>query len=131
MNRDISVSDPTLEAPAVAAALGVDPATGLSSAQAARRLTEYGPNLLRTNKAAPDDFAGATITLTNPGTIGTIASVPRLMKVSTPGTGAVPKALAHRLNAVSSSSAASRTCCLVARAWRRSARRGGDRGRVT
>src|SRR5213596_2657011 len=34
----------------------------------------------RTNKLLPDHFAGATITLTNPGTIGTVASVPRLMK---------------------------------------------------
>src|SRR5205823_11117034 len=34
----------------------------------------------RTNKLVPDDFVGATITLTNPGTIGTVASVPRLMK---------------------------------------------------
>jgi len=34
----------------------------------------------RTSKLLPDDFAGATITLTNPGTIGTVASVPRLMK---------------------------------------------------
>src|SRR6266699_1161471 len=34
----------------------------------------------RANKLVPDDFAGATITLTNPGTIGTVASVPRLMK---------------------------------------------------
>jgi 2-oxoglutarate dehydrogenase E1 component len=33
----------------------------------------------RTNKLSPDDFAGATITLTNPGTLGTTASVPRLM----------------------------------------------------
>ncbi|OLC78596.1 MAG: hypothetical protein AUH78_02435 [Gemmatimonadetes bacterium 13_1_40CM_4_69_8] len=33
----------------------------------------------RTNKLLPDAFAGATITLTNPGTIGTVASVPRLM----------------------------------------------------
>src|SRR5438093_9397313 len=34
----------------------------------------------RANKLFPDDFAGATITLTNPGTLGTFASVPRLMK---------------------------------------------------
>src|SRR2546428_6500078 len=34
----------------------------------------------RTNKLVPDDFASATITLTNPGSIGTVASVPRLMK---------------------------------------------------
>jgi len=34
----------------------------------------------RSNRLLPDDFAGATITLTNPGTIGTVASVPRLMK---------------------------------------------------
>ncbi|MEO8246735.1 MAG: multifunctional oxoglutarate decarboxylase/oxoglutarate dehydrogenase thiamine pyrophosphate-binding subunit/dihydrolipoyllysine-residue succinyltransferase subunit [Chloroflexota bacterium] len=33
----------------------------------------------RSNKLAPDDMAGATITLTNPGTLGTSASVPRLM----------------------------------------------------
>src|SRR6185503_18448899 len=32
------------------------------------------------NKLLPDDFAGGTIQLTNPGTIGTVASVPRLMK---------------------------------------------------
>jgi len=33
----------------------------------------------RTNKLAADEFVGATITLTNPGTLGTSASVPRLM----------------------------------------------------
>ncbi|MCH7491251.1 MAG: multifunctional oxoglutarate decarboxylase/oxoglutarate dehydrogenase thiamine pyrophosphate-binding subunit/dihydrolipoyllysine-residue succinyltransferase subunit [Gemmatimonadetes bacterium] len=33
----------------------------------------------RTNKLLPDSYQGATITLTNPGTIGTVASVPRLM----------------------------------------------------
>ena len=33
----------------------------------------------RGNKLSPDDFSGATITLTNPGTLGTSASVPRLM----------------------------------------------------
>ena len=27
----------------------------------------------------PDDFAGATMSLTNPGGLGTVASVPRLM----------------------------------------------------
>lgn len=31
------------------------------------------------NKLTPDDFAGATVSLTNPGTIGTAQSVPRLM----------------------------------------------------
>ncbi len=40
---------------------------------------------VRTNKLSPDDFAGATITLTNPGTIGTVQSVPRLM----PGQGVI------------------------------------------
>ena len=34
---------------------------------------------IRTNKLDPAMFAGATITLTNPGTIGTVHSVPRLM----------------------------------------------------
>jgi 2-oxoglutarate dehydrogenase E1 component len=34
---------------------------------------------VRSNKLSPDDFAGANVTLTNPGTIGTVQSVPRLM----------------------------------------------------
>ena len=40
---------------------------------------------VRTNKLAVKDFLGATITLTNPGTIGTVQSVPRLM----PGQGVI------------------------------------------
>ena len=40
---------------------------------------------VRTNKLAVEDFLGATITLTNPGTIGTVQSVPRLM----PGQGVI------------------------------------------
>ncbi|HVC14182.1 MAG TPA: multifunctional oxoglutarate decarboxylase/oxoglutarate dehydrogenase thiamine pyrophosphate-binding subunit/dihydrolipoyllysine-residue succinyltransferase subunit [Acidimicrobiales bacterium] len=36
-------------------------------------------------KANPDDFAGVTVSLTNPGTLGTVQSVPRLM----PGQGAI------------------------------------------
>ncbi|MHB8506471.1 MAG: multifunctional oxoglutarate decarboxylase/oxoglutarate dehydrogenase thiamine pyrophosphate-binding subunit/dihydrolipoyllysine-residue succinyltransferase subunit, partial [Acidimicrobiales bacterium] len=40
---------------------------------------------VRTSKIGPDDFAGATVTITNPGTIGTVQSVPRLM----PGQGAI------------------------------------------
>ena len=33
----------------------------------------------RTNRLLPDDFAGGSMTLTNPGGLGTVASVPRLM----------------------------------------------------
>ncbi|HET9076694.1 MAG TPA: multifunctional oxoglutarate decarboxylase/oxoglutarate dehydrogenase thiamine pyrophosphate-binding subunit/dihydrolipoyllysine-residue succinyltransferase subunit [Acidimicrobiales bacterium] len=40
---------------------------------------------VRTGKIAADDLAGATVSLTNPGTIGTVQSVPRLM----PGQGAI------------------------------------------
>ncbi len=40
---------------------------------------------VRDNKLSPDDFAGITVTLTNPGTIGTVQSVPRLM----PGQGLI------------------------------------------
>ncbi|MDQ2727914.1 MAG: multifunctional oxoglutarate decarboxylase/oxoglutarate dehydrogenase thiamine pyrophosphate-binding subunit/dihydrolipoyllysine-residue succinyltransferase subunit [Actinomycetota bacterium] len=40
---------------------------------------------VRTAKIGADDFAGATVSLTNPGTIGTVQSVPRLM----PGQGAI------------------------------------------
>jgi 2-oxoglutarate dehydrogenase E1 component len=39
----------------------------------------------RTSKLSPDDFSGGTITLTNPGTLGTTASVARLM----PGQGTI------------------------------------------
>ena len=34
---------------------------------------------VRNNKITPEDFAGVTMTLTNPGTLGTVSSVPRLM----------------------------------------------------
>jgi 2-oxoglutarate dehydrogenase E1 component len=40
---------------------------------------------VRANRLAPEDFAGVTVTLTNPGTIGTVQSVPRLM----PGQGVI------------------------------------------
>ncbi len=40
---------------------------------------------VRSGKLSPDDFAGTTISLTNPGTIGTVQSVPRLM----PGQGLI------------------------------------------
>ncbi|MGO8871686.1 MAG: multifunctional oxoglutarate decarboxylase/oxoglutarate dehydrogenase thiamine pyrophosphate-binding subunit/dihydrolipoyllysine-residue succinyltransferase subunit [Acidimicrobiales bacterium] len=40
---------------------------------------------IHTNKIGPDDFAGTTVTLTNPGTLGTVQSVPRLM----PGQGLI------------------------------------------
>ncbi len=35
---------------------------------------------VRSNKLAPDDFIGTNVTITNPGTIGTNLSVPRLME---------------------------------------------------
>jgi multifunctional 2-oxoglutarate metabolism enzyme len=34
---------------------------------------------VQTNKAVPDDLSGATVSVTNPGTVGTTMSVPRLM----------------------------------------------------
>ncbi|HYT29244.1 MAG TPA: multifunctional oxoglutarate decarboxylase/oxoglutarate dehydrogenase thiamine pyrophosphate-binding subunit/dihydrolipoyllysine-residue succinyltransferase subunit, partial [Actinomycetota bacterium] len=40
---------------------------------------------VRTNALSPDDFAGTTVTITNPGTVGTQLSVPRLM----PGQGLI------------------------------------------
>jgi 2-oxoglutarate dehydrogenase E1 component len=40
---------------------------------------------IRSNKISADDFVGATVTVTNPGTIGTVQSVPRLM----PGQGLI------------------------------------------
>jgi 2-oxoglutarate dehydrogenase E1 component len=40
---------------------------------------------IHTGKISPDDFGGTTVSLTNPGTLGTVQSVPRLM----PGQGAI------------------------------------------
>ncbi|MCY4494034.1 MAG: multifunctional oxoglutarate decarboxylase/oxoglutarate dehydrogenase thiamine pyrophosphate-binding subunit/dihydrolipoyllysine-residue succinyltransferase subunit [Acidimicrobiaceae bacterium] len=40
---------------------------------------------VRNNELSPDDLTGTTVTLTNPGTIGTLQSVPRLM----PGQGLI------------------------------------------
>src|SRR5580692_11737389 len=40
---------------------------------------------ISTSKISPDDFSGTTVSLTNPGTLGTLQSVPRLM----PGQGAI------------------------------------------
>jgi 2-oxoglutarate dehydrogenase E1 component len=34
---------------------------------------------VRSNALTPDDFVGTTVTITNPGTVGTVQSVPRLM----------------------------------------------------
>ncbi|HMA39359.1 MAG TPA: multifunctional oxoglutarate decarboxylase/oxoglutarate dehydrogenase thiamine pyrophosphate-binding subunit/dihydrolipoyllysine-residue succinyltransferase subunit, partial [Gemmatimonadales bacterium] len=58
----------------------------------------------RTNRLLPDDFAGATITLTNPGTIGTVASVPRLMKGqgSIIATGAIRDSIGARIMTITS-----------------------------
>src|SRR5213593_1928309 len=58
----------------------------------------------RTNRLMPDDFAGGTITLTNPGTLGTVASVPRLMKGqgSIIATGAIRDAAAAKVMTISS-----------------------------
>jgi 2-oxoglutarate dehydrogenase E1 component len=39
----------------------------------------------RSNRLGPDDFAGTSVSLTNPGTLGTVQSVPRLM----PGQGVI------------------------------------------
>src|SRR5881398_754769 len=58
----------------------------------------------RAGRLLPDDFAGATITLTNPGTIGTVASVPRLMKGqgSIIATGAIRQVGAARIMTLTS-----------------------------
>jgi 2-oxoglutarate decarboxylase len=49
--------------------------------------TEYERliGLARTASLSPDDLSGATLTLTNPGGLGTVASIPRLM----PGQGCI------------------------------------------
>ena len=58
----------------------------------------------RTNHLSPDDMAGGTITLTNPGTLGTTASVPRLMagQGTIVATGAIRSVGEHRLMTITS-----------------------------
>jgi 2-oxoglutarate dehydrogenase E1 component len=58
----------------------------------------------RDGKLLPDAYQGATITLTNPGTLGTVASVPRLMKGqgSIIATGAIREVAGRRLMTVTS-----------------------------
>jgi 2-oxoglutarate dehydrogenase E1 component len=58
----------------------------------------------RAGQLSPDDFRGATITLTNPGTIGTAASVPRLMtgQGTIVATGAIRDGVDRRLMTISS-----------------------------
>ena len=58
-----------------------------------RRLRGPDPQGPLATSSSPDDFAGATVTLTNPGTIGTVQSVPRLM----PGQGVHRRRRPHRL----------------------------------
>ncbi|KPJ96389.1 MAG: hypothetical protein AMS18_00955 [Gemmatimonas sp. SG8_17] len=57
----------------------------------------------RDGRLLPDEYLGGTITLTNPGTIGTVASVPRLMKGqgSIIATGAIRKLADLRLMTIS------------------------------
>jgi 2-oxoglutarate dehydrogenase E1 component len=58
----------------------------------------------RTGRLSVDDLAGGTITLTNPGTVGTTASVPRLMagQGTIVATGAVQKVGDRRMMTISS-----------------------------
>jgi 2-oxoglutarate dehydrogenase E1 component len=58
----------------------------------------------RANRLMPDDMAGATITLTNPGTLGTTASVPRLLpnQGTIVATGAIRDTGAGRVMTISS-----------------------------
>src|SRR5439155_539526 len=46
---------------------------------------------VRENRVTPEDFTGTTISITNPGTVGTVQSVPRLMagQAAIVGVGAV------------------------------------------
>ncbi|MFQ6046103.1 MAG: thiamine pyrophosphate-dependent enzyme, partial [Gemmatimonadales bacterium] len=58
----------------------------------------------REGKLLPDAYAGATITLTNPGTLGTVASVPRLMagQGSIIATGAIREIGGQRIMTITS-----------------------------
>src|SRR3970282_272903 len=58
----------------------------------------------RDGRLLPDAYLGGTITLTNPGTLGTVASVPRLMKGqgSIIATGAIREVAGRRLMTIKS-----------------------------
>jgi 2-oxoglutarate dehydrogenase E1 component len=58
----------------------------------------------RSGKLLPDAYQGGTITLTNPGTLGTVASVPRLMtgQGSIIATGAIREVAGRRLMTITS-----------------------------
>ncbi len=58
----------------------------------------------RANRLSPDDFVGATISLTNPGTLGTTSSAPRLMpnQGTIVATGAIRSVGEQRLMTISS-----------------------------
>ncbi len=77
---DVSKSDGsrTLVVPVLRDAAGLDFAGFLAAYEELIRK-------VKSNKLAVSDFQGATVTLTNPGTIGTVQSVPRLM----PGQGVI------------------------------------------
>ena len=60
----------------------------------------------RANKLTVADFEGATISLTNPGTVGTVGSIPRLM----PGQGAI---IATARSIIRRSIAACRKTCAL------------------
>jgi 2-oxoglutarate decarboxylase len=62
----------TLLVPNIKSADTLDFATYLSAYEDLIRKTHAA-------KLSPDDFAGTTVTITNPGTLGTVQSVPRLM----------------------------------------------------
>ena len=66
----------------------------------------------RENKLTADDFQGTNISLTNPGGIGTVASVPRLLSgqsaIIATGSIAYPPEWAARLAGTAASSSASR-----------------------
>jgi multifunctional 2-oxoglutarate metabolism enzyme len=68
--------------------------------------TAYESLVERARKGAlmPDDYQGATMTLTNPGTLGTVASVPRLMagQGSIIATGAIQSGAAGKTMTITS-----------------------------
>src|SRR6476660_1933983 len=63
---------------------GIKRAEGMSFAEFVEAYDDLGART-RGNKLAVTDFEGVTISLTNPGTVGTVGSIPRLM----PGQGAI------------------------------------------
>ena len=80
INLGIAIDIPKPDGTRALLVPGIKRAETMSFARVPRRLRGRGRSAPAPTSSPPTDFAGTTISLTNPGGIGTEHSVPRLMK---------------------------------------------------